>query len=236
MSNNSDLLRDLKDFRNQLLGTSNDFDYIVHSDLASVTPTQNPDLVRLKSKINDFFQQHPEILNNIKKHPVCDDCILYVLKRIFDPSFTTDDVIQTNHLMKKFVNKHKERIKIIIDYFFDDLKPLIWNRMCPYLKLLYPCIDLVPRLVLREAVIYYLEKSGISVLTSFMYPNQTDLVENQNKTLVTQSTSHKNKSFLLMLFYIMVCIISGSEIFRFMFYHFVGLICTKSVLYVFRDL
>jgi hypothetical protein len=207
-----------------------------NSNLPYIIPIRNRNLANLKAKINEFVKQYPKIINDIKNY-FYDDFIVYMLKRTFDPSFTKNDVTQTNQLLQKFFTKYQNNIEIIVYYFFDDLKPLIWNIMPSDFKSSYPyglfLADSIPKLIICEAVILYLKKSGATYLTSLMYPDQMHLVQQQNNNLAKQSFSDVNKYFLLASFFLLLCIILGSEIFRFLLYYFLGLICTVFALYLF---
>jgi len=235
MANNSNLISASEDSLNQMLADLHNFDFIrnfpVDLDLPFITSAPNPDLVRLKSKIDHFFQQYPNIVNEIRNH-FYDEIIMYSIRCAFDPSFTINDVTQTQQLFNRFFNEHEENNKIIFDYFYNDLTPIILNSKFPRLKQFIQLIDLIPKLGPREFTICYLKKSGASLLTSLMYPNQM-----KNKNLSNQSTSHKNKPkyFLLLIFFIMLCITFGWEIFRVILYYFIGVICTLFALYLFVD-
>jgi hypothetical protein len=234
MANNFNTpIPDFEYMLNQLLTSLNNLDLDqsspVRSNLSSVIPTQNSNLVSLKTKIDHFFQQHSDIVNEIKSH-FYDDLIMYTVKQTFDPSFTINDVTQTHQLLNRFFIEYEDKNKIIFDYFFDDLKPLILNSF-PRLNQFNQLIDSIPKSVLRELIIGYLKRSGASHLTSYMYPNQKDLIQNLSK----QSTLHEHKYFFLLSFFIMLCIIFGSEIFRFILYYFIGLICTVFTLYLLVD-
>jgi hypothetical protein len=208
--------------------------FLARSNLLPVSHIQDRDVASLKSTLEKFFKQHPIIVDNTINY-FRDDVVVYILKRMFHLSFTKDDVTRTNRLFNRFFIEHEENIKITFDYFFDDVKPLILKRQFPRVQFPHQYIDLAPKSLVRPVALYFLKKSGASCLTSLMYPNQTDLDRNQNRSLSNKSTSHKNKYFLLLLFFIMLWIIFGSEIFRFILYYFIGVICTAFALYLFVD-
>jgi hypothetical protein len=236
MANNSSSTRALEKMIQQALVdlSNNDFIYSfpAHSDLPFVTPIQNSNFNNLKIQIEHFFQQYPEIVNDIKNH-FYDNVIMYITKRTFNIPFTPDDVGQTQYLLNHFFIKHGEKIQIIFDHFFDDLKPFMSESKSLLFRFLYRFIDPISKSAARQLTMDYLRKSGALVLTSLMYPDQMDLIQKQNKNLSKQSSSHKNKYFLLLSFFIMLCIMFGSEIFRFMWYYFLGIIFTVLALYLF---
>jgi len=219
----------------QAFADFNNHDFIyslpAHSNLPFVTPTGNQNLASLKTKIDEFFKQHPTIVNDVKNH-FYDDLIFYMLGRIFDPSFTKNDINQTNRLINKFFNKHEKHIEIMFDYFFDDLKPFILKRNFPDWEFLHPFADLIPKSYAREHTINSLKKSGASFLTSLMYSNQNKNFS-ERQSLARYSFLRKIIFCVVLAYFFSLRIIFGSEIFYFTLCYSLVFTCILFALYLF---
>jgi hypothetical protein len=199
------------------------------SDAPYVAVMQNRNLTNLKNKIDQFIKHYPNIINDIKEH-FHDNILEYILKTLFDPSYTEGDAIRTNRLLNQFFTKYENHVRIILYYFYDDLKPLVVKRYIPQLEFLYPFFNQFPKSTACTLLLNFLKSSsGASHITSIMYPNQINSVQQQKKKL----SSHPKKYLLLLFFFILLYILFGSEIFRVLLYYFLGIICTVFVLYLF---
>ncbi|CAF4374359.1 unnamed protein product [Rotaria sp. Silwood2] len=183
MTNYSNFNRNFEDTLNKILADLDNHDFIqsapIHSNIQLNIPIQNPSFTNLKIKIDHFFEKYPTIVNDIMNY-FYDDFMMYAVKRTFDPSFTSYEITRTNELFNSFFIKQEKNIKIIFDHFFDNVKPLILKKKFSHSRSLYQLINSVPQFVVREAFITYLKKSGTSILTSFMYPNQSNSVQDQD--------------------------------------------------------
>lgn len=154
---------------------------------------------------------------------------------MFDPTFTENDVTQATQLIKRFCIKHEKNIIIIFDYFFDELKPLIWNKLSTPWQSIYPVIDLVPRAFVRPFAMKYLKNSGASHLISLMYGKQTNLSNNTNEISSTQLRSifrsplNPKIFFLIFGLNIFLYILYRFPIFRLNFFYLIGFVCTVLV-------
>ncbi|CAF3562652.1 unnamed protein product [Rotaria sp. Silwood1] len=242
MANDLDLKNNFECKLNEMLADLDNHDFLqsfpTRSNVKYDISIQNPSLASLKKKIDHFFQQYPAIISDIKNH-FYEDLIMYAVKCTFDPSFTNDDITRTNELFNNFFIQQEKHIKIIFDHFFDDVKPLILKSKFSHSKVLYHSINVVPKFVAREVSITCLKKLGASILTSFMYSNQTNSAQHQDESLfirsspLTYSFLNKRKVFLLLVFLILLCAIFGFKIFHLIFYYFIGLLCTMLALYIF---
>jgi hypothetical protein len=204
------------------------------SNVSYIVPIQNRNLANLKNKIDQFTRQYPNIINDIKNH-FYDNILEYVLKKLFDPSYTENDANRTNRLLKKFFIKYENHIQFIFNYFYDDLKPIVVKRYIPHLQFLYPFINQFPKSTACTLLLTSLKSSGALRLTSLMYPNQMNSIRQQDKNLSKKTSSYINKYLLLLFFFILLCILFGSEIFRFLLYYLLGLICTVFAVYLFVE-
>ncbi|CAF3274657.1 unnamed protein product [Rotaria socialis] len=241
MANNSNFTNNLEHTLDELLADLKNHNFVdsfpAETNVQFNISVNDPDLVNLKTKIVDFLEQHPTIVNEIKKY-FYEDLILYTLRRALNSSCTMHDITKTRATLSKFFRTPDQTIRIIFDHFFDDVKPLILKSKQRYAKRLYQLIHLAPNVLVRESLIAYLQKSGASVLTALMYGNQTNLVQQEvsifsnRSSLLRQPFLHDMKSFLLLSFFILMCIIFGFKIFHLIFYYFIGLLCTVFVLYI----
>ena len=218
---------------NQLLADLKNYDFVKlfpqGLNISFDVPVENSDLANLKAKIENFLQQHPTIVREIKNH-FYDDFIKYILRCILDPTFTDDDVIQTEQLFKGFFKNHKKNIRIIFDHFFEDLKPFILKNNFPYMVQFRKFIDVIPNICLRESTIFLLETYGASYLTSLMYQNHMKNSENEGTNSVNQWLSQQ------LLFFICLCAIYFFEKLCLVFYYLLWLICIMLVFLFFRIL
>ncbi|CAF4843787.1 unnamed protein product [Rotaria sp. Silwood1] len=203
MTNYSDFNRNFENTLNKILADLDNHDFIqsapIHSNLQFNIPISDPYIVHLKIKIDNFFQQHSDIVYDIKNY-FFEDFIMYAVKRTFDPSFTSNDITRTNELFNNFFIQQEKNIKIIFDLFFDDVKPLILKSKFSHSRPLYQLIDSVPKFIVREASITYLKKSGASFLTSLMYSNQMNLVQHQDTTFSIRSSLLRHARLLCTVF------------------------------------
>ncbi|CAF3993299.1 unnamed protein product [Rotaria sp. Silwood1] len=121
MADKSDFDHNFEQTLNEIFADLNNFDFLqtfsVDTTIKFHVPTQNARLATLKIKVDDFFQQYPAIVNDIKNY-FYEDLIMYTMKRMFDPSFTVNNVKRASELFNDFFIKHEENIKIKFNYIF----------------------------------------------------------------------------------------------------------------------
>jgi hypothetical protein len=216
---------------NTLLQNLHSWDFITSYPASWQLPinisNENRNLDRLKTRIDSFFQEHPNIIMDIKNY-FYDDMIIYILKRSFQLPFNTTDITKTERLLNRFFIEHEANIRIIFDYFFDDIKPfLVDNNFLSLTSELWTINSMLNRGTC-ETFIFLLKTKGAQFLTSLLYPETKE--QNQNQTLPeqtslqVQSTSNLIRFASILVCVCVLCIILGWKIFPIMFHFFIVLI------------
>jgi hypothetical protein len=146
-------------------------------------------------------------------------------------------MIRTERLLNRFFTEHESNLRIIFNYFFDDITPFLSNnnQFLSFLSELRK-INTLPHRGMCEAFIFLLKLKGAQFLTSILYP--TKLMQNQNENMSEQSsspiqsTSYQMKSALILAYIGILCLIFGWKIFLIMFYFFIGLLIIAFFVYL----
>jgi hypothetical protein len=198
-------LRDLRNVIDELIAHPEYFEGIDDIfDDANQSPVDR-NVRELKSRIDNFLQEHPDIVNNIGNY-FYNDFLMYILRRAFDPSFTSQDITQMQNLFNRFFREHEENIKTIYSYFFNHLTPFIKSKYLRWIPMYIQC----------KIITCILKRLGVTYLTSLMYPNRIEPVQNQERHSLSILTY-----FLLLLFFIILCRIIFIQIISFLFFYFV---------------
>ena len=165
-----------------------------------------------KSKIKFFLKDNPVIVDQILNH-FLNELIEHILKRTFRVQFTVDDSLRMNLLYKRFFIEQDSNIRIIFDYFIDDIRQLILTGQFDKMPLiLRQAIIYLPKYVLLQATITWLNRKGPESFTTMLYQNLLNPpVEDQSSNI---SFDQKNlvlflTIFLLLLFAINIPIIGA---------------------------
>ncbi|CAF3780563.1 unnamed protein product [Rotaria socialis] len=98
MANNSNFTNNLEHTLDELLADLKNHNFVdsfpAETNVQFNISVNDPDLVNLKTKIVDFLEQHPTIVNEIKKY-FYEDLILYTLRRALNSSCTMHDITKT---------------------------------------------------------------------------------------------------------------------------------------------
>jgi hypothetical protein len=155
----------------------------------------------LKERINSFIKDHPIIVAEIKNY-FYDELIEHILKRSFRVQFTILDSLYTNILYKRFFIEQDENIRIIFNYFYDDVKLLILTGKFEGIPwTLRQAIIYTPKSILLKVLITWLNLKGSESLTTMLYKNLINPIENENEQESSFSFDRKN-IFLFIIIYI----------------------------------
>jgi len=216
---------------NPLLQDLHSYDFVRTFPPSWKLPTnisnENRNIDRLKHKIDCFFQEHSNLIMDIKNY-FYDEMMMYAFKRAFKLPFNKTDMIRTERLLNRFFNDHESNIKIIFHYFFDDIKPFLLNNDFLYLTSELHRINAMLNHGTCEATIYLFKAKGAQFLTSVLYPTNIVLNSNENlseqSSVQTQSTPNLMKFGSILIYVCVLCIIFGWKIFLIMFHFCVGFV------------
>ncbi|CAF0775256.1 unnamed protein product [Rotaria sp. Silwood1] len=185
--------------------------------------SENQNLDRLKTRINSFLREHPNLVQNIKNY-FYDEMITYSVKRSLKLPFSKIDITNTERLINRFFIEHETTIRFMFTYFFDDIKPLLLNNhLCLISDL--RIINSILNCGMREAIILFLKFKGAQILTLRLYKTEIEQNQNGNISSEFQWTFNKTKFIQVLAYFVLLCIIFGWEIFHIIRYSFIGLMC-----------
>ncbi len=172
---------------------------------------ENANFNRLKRRINCFFQEHANVVTDIKNY-FYDEMITYTLKRSLNLPFTKTEIAQTQRLLNRFFIEHETNINIFFNYIFDDIQPFLPNNLLFYIISQLPTANPTVNDGKCKLLIILLQFKGAQLLTEILY--HTTLQENLSDNLSEQpqSTSNQMKCLLSLLYIVLLCIIFGWKI------------------------
>jgi hypothetical protein len=183
----------------EILQSQNQYDFVRSCsatwDLVSMNISNDSDFRCLKAKINSFIKDHPTIVAELKNY-FYDELIEHILKRSFGVQFTLVDSAHTNILYQRFFIEQDANIRIIFDYFFDDVRLLILTGKFEELPWsLRQAIIYTPKSILLKLTITWLNLKGAESLTTMLYTNLINPIEKQNENALQEQPSVVSFSF-----------------------------------------
>lgn len=158
------------------------------------------DFSSLKSKINLFMRDHPTIVDEIRNH-FSDELVEHILKRSFRVKFTMNDSLRTNILYQRFFIEQDSNIRILFDYFFDDIRLLILTgKFEDFPWSLRQAIIYTPKPILLKLTLTWLNFKGAESLTTMLYNNLINPIDQQSSGILF-SFDQKN-IYLFLIIYI----------------------------------
>lgn len=226
----SDMLRDFQSF-----------DFLTSFPTSWQPPVtssnENPDIQRLKLKINSFLRDYPNILPDIRDY-FYDELMTFALKQALKIKFSQNDMEKIEKLFDRFFVEHEENIRIILNYFLEDIKPFLPQNVLLSFTTDFVTMNATMKRSTCSAVLLFLKTTGARLITSQLF--NTEIVikpvkKYSPKQPILQIPSTYDATILLPIFACIftLCGIFGLEIFRFIFYFFIGVILTVFFIYLF---
>jgi hypothetical protein len=172
----------------------------------AITPndqTINDDIQNLIVKYDLFLRDHHGVVRRVRRSFI-DRMINHFLKRMLGSSFEDGDIDLTHRSIQEYCCKHENDLRIIFDYFYQDIKTVVLNRnrVSSLRKYLF---NSIPIPIIRFVFVKYCQNRVAQTVKTQLYSNLVD--KNSDTQPLSSSSSSSNQTITLFRKYLLLSLI-----------------------------